>query len=292
MVTDGDGLMVGGSSPGMGNYFTPNAPDGLTYAITLAGGRDAIIRNNHLGQYPDGSDAGDYSFGVGIIGPSPRILDNEIVKAQVGIGSAGGSTNFQAYRNTFARCNRAVLIDLFSRGRLGNLENTSGSDDGGNVFDGSCTWFIRNQTPHAIKAEGNDFGTTDRAAINAKVWDDRDHPRRGRVDFDPLNGGVSPTGGVLGVSGLAAIPTTTGVELAFTLSSEAAVTVTVTNLAGRPVATIARDASLPEGLQRLAWDGRGDTGTSVPGGRYLVTIEARTEDGHVARALAPLSVGR
>ena len=51
-------------------------------------------------------------------------------------------------------------------------------------------------------------------------------------------------------------------------------------------------ASLPEGVQRLAWDGRGDTGTSVPGGRYLVTIEARTEDGHVARALAPLSVGR
>ena len=42
----------------------------------------------------------------------------------------------------------------------------------------------------------------------------------------------------------------------------------------------------------LLWDGRGQTGTRVPNGRYLVRITARGDDGQQSQSVAPLLLRR
>ena len=68
-------------------------------------------------------------------------------------------------------------------------------------------------------------------------------------------------------------------------------TVSVLNLAGRPIATLSPTAK-PAGLQRMLWSGLASTGLAAPAGRYLLRITARTEDGAEANALASLSLRR
>jgi hypothetical protein len=143
-----------------------------------------------------------------------------------------------------------------------------------------------------VKAQGNSFGTTDRAEINSKIWDRRDDGTLGPVRFSPLSGGVLPTGGTVAVTGVAAVPTAAGAEIAFSLSAPAEVTVSVLNIAGRPVATAARSQEMGAGAQRVVWSGRTLSGTRAPAGRYLVRIEARGEEGQAVQALASLALTR
>ena len=56
------------------------------------------------------------------------------------------------------------------------------------------------------------------------------------------------------VSSLAALPTRTGAQVTFSLSSSAHVTATVLNVAGRPIKTIAADKPLAAGAQTLLWN--------------------------------------
>ena len=286
---------IGGSTPAAGNTVVCRTAGYWSMGVQLGptGGKGSMVQNNKFGVRPDGKLGTSTTFtGIRVDGVKCSARKNEFVRLSEGIKVTGTGGYVTAIGNLFRRCNMGVWVLFDGQCMLGNLGNADPTDNGNNTFQPSNTYHIYNGTARKMKAEGNSFGTTLQSAINAKIFDKKDDPTKGKVDFDPLNGGVSPTGGILGVSGVAAIPTTTGVELAFTLSAEAAVTVTVSNLAGRRVATVTRAAPLPEGLQRLAWDGRGDTGTAVPGGRYLVSIEARTEEGQVARALAPVVLGR
>jgi hypothetical protein len=82
------------------------------------------------------------------------------------------------------------------------------------------------------------------------------------------------------------------VNVAFTLSAEAWVTVRVLNLAGRPVATVVSDRACAAGPQSVVWNQRSTSGTRVPSGRYLCVLQARTEDGQTLQRTCPLSVGR
>jgi hypothetical protein len=151
--------------------------------------------------------------------------------------------------------------------------------------------YICNLTANRIKAEGNRFGTTSRTAIDAKIWDRRDDNTLGRVDFNPLAGGVIPSGETvpLTVASATALPTGSGgAEIAFSLSAPASVTVGVFNIAGRPVAALVRGTPADAGLQRVMWSGRGHTGTQVPNGTYLVRVLARDDDGQQAQALCTL----
>jgi hypothetical protein len=157
------------------------------------------------------------------------------------------------------------------------------------VFASSNTWHIRNETANAVKAEGNTFGTTVASEIDAKIWDQLDDGTYGRVDYDPLKGGIHPSGNpqpaALSVAGAAALPTNCGAEVVFSLSAPAEVTVEVLNLAGRRVATVAHRTALAAGTQRLVWNGQSDAGTRAPAGRYLVRITARDAQGAQATAL-------
>jgi hypothetical protein len=267
----------------------------VTYGVSLAwgGGAGSLIRYNHCGVRPGGGNAQGLSEGIAVREVTARVLDNEIANASEGIlvGKAGATPVIA--RNTVRNCTRAVYIEEDAQPSLGNLGDANANNDGGNVFGGSNYEFIHNETPNAIKAEGNDFGTTVRADVNAKIYDKQDNASLGRVDFDPLLGGVAPTGGLLTATGASALPGRGGgAEVVFTLSSSAEVSVTVLNLAGRPVATVCRSRPTQAGLQRLAWSGRSDQGMAVPSGLYLVRIDAHGEHGQQATALARLLLTR
>jgi hypothetical protein len=193
-------------------------------------------------------------------------------------------------RFTFQNCDRAIDILAPANVKMGDLGNASTKDDGGNTFKATNTWFIYNDVATGYKAEGNSFPWISAAAIGAKIHDRLDTPGAGLIDIDPLYGGVHPTGDTSGtvVSVASAVPTAGGAEIAYALSASADVTVTVRNIAGRPVATVVRDQAASAGLQRLVWSGRADSGLKVPAGSYLVEIAARSADGGQSRALTTL----
>ncbi len=286
---------IGGATASAGNYFAPKWPDpGQTTIRLFSGaGEGSLIQRNTFGIRPDGTDALDSGAAIYVSGVSIRVIGNTIARHSIGVYSAGAGTDPRAFRNTFRDCTWAVRIDVDGSCQLGNLGNTPTGDDGGNVFQPSNTWHIYNLSPNRIRAEGNDFGTTSRSAINAKIWDKRDNDSLGRVDFSPLAGGVLPTGATLALTGLAALPTRSGgAELAFSLSAPADVTVSVLNIAGRPVATVARDRPCGAGLQRMAWNGRSNRGMPVPNGTYLVRVVVRDGTGAEATGIGALSLSR
>ncbi|MGE5531291.1 MAG: Ig-like domain-containing protein [Bacteroidota bacterium] len=97
----------------------------------------------------------------------------------------------------------------------------------------------------------------------------------------------------IGVAAVAAVATGTaqGAQLLVTLGSSSDVTVTIRNLAGRPVAVL-QPGLLTAGAHTLLWNGRSATGTRVPAGTYLVEVAANTAAGGTTRALVPLRLQR
>ncbi|MCD6359838.1 MAG: hypothetical protein J7M38_03170, partial [Armatimonadetes bacterium] len=99
--------------------------------------------------------------------------------------------------------------------------------------------------------------------------------------------------GVLTLAGMTAQQTSGGgAQIAFTLSAPATCAVRVMNIAGRTIRTIEIDRLRPQGVNEVIWNGRSDLGTRVPGGLYLITVEAAAEDGAKVTAMRSLSVHR
>ena len=295
-VAEAASQTIGGNTPDAGNWFAASGPSYVvTYGVSLAwgGGAGSLIRYNHCGVRPAGGNVQGLREGIAVREVAARVLDNEIANASDGIlVSKAGATPVIA-RNTIRSCSHAVYIEEDAQPCLGNVGDANAGNDGGNLFRVSNSGFIDNETSNVIRAEGNDFGTTVRSEINAKIHDRQDNPSLGRVDFSPLLGGVLPTGGVLTVTGAAAVPSRVGgAEVLFTLFSPAEVSVTLVNIAGRPVATVCRERLAEAGLQRLVWSGRSDQGVPVPSGIYLLRINARGQDGQQATALARLVLTR
>ena len=283
---------IGGSKAGCGNYFTPNAERGVyTYGVAASAGDGSTIRYNCFGRLPHGGDTGG-TCGVALMGVSAQVTDNSFDGGRIGVNVAAAGANPGIYRNRFDGCRTGVDIVGDAQCCLGDLSNSSTRDDGGNVFRlplllHKC-YAIRNDTSVGIKAEGNDFGTTLKSSIEARIWDKHDDPALGRLDYDPIQGGVHPTGGAVQVTAATTAPCGPGEEIAFVLSSPADVTVSILNVAGRVVAAPARDLPCAPGTQRLLWDGRSAAGLAAPSGRYLVRIEAHGADGTRAVTVASL----
>jgi len=278
---------IGGAADSARNFLAVWSPTGGSGVVVKRPNSTTVIRNNWFGVLPNGADALDMLQAVKAQGTSPVVRDNHVAHAVYGVRAGGADANPAVYGNTFRNCTVAVDLSAEARCRLGNLGNGNANDDGGNSFQPSNDRFIRNNTPNRVRAEGNDFGTTEAAQIDAKIRDQLDDPARGRVDYDPLAGGVRPTAllGPLALTGVAALPTGAGAEVAFTLSRPARVTVEVLNLAGRPVATVVRGQPLPGGLNRVAWNGRTEAGAQAPRGAYVVRILAEGSGGSRASAL-------
>jgi hypothetical protein len=285
---------IGDLTGNRGNYFVPNGTSEPTEGVRVTGGGNAHthIEGNFFGQLPNGSAATRAAVAIHCYTEAPlTILGNWISRAEIGLSVDGAYSNPQAYSNRFDDCLTAVRIEPGARCRLGNLgPHTGPDDDGKNVFSNISNWFIYNGSSYPIKAEGNLFGTTNTELIDLQIWDKRDNSRRGLVDYLPLGSEPGAAGeGHMGVSNAVAVPTAGGAEIVFSLSAPARVTVSVLNIAGRPVRTLAVDKPLAGGLQALLWDGRTDAGLAAPAGTYLVRVAARDERGGESRALATLA---
>ena len=98
---------------------------------------------------------------------------------------------------------------------------------------------------------------------------------------------IVPGASALAMTALA-VPTRSGVtQITVSLSSAATVQATITNLAGRVIATLP-ERELPPGLTTVAWDGRRGNGTRTPSGRYLVRLRALTGSGVATNCIMPI----
>ena len=286
--------IIGGSASGAGNYICPGGVSGITYGvkIDIGSGSGTTIEGNSIGLRPDGGFGPRYSYGCHVTGAEAYAGANAVARADIGLYVTGSGSRVQAHGNTFARSNYACYLELDGRAQLGNLGNAGTDDDGGNYFKPSCQEAIHNDTPYKVKAEGNRWGTTSAAEIEASIHDRKDDPSLGRVDFDPLKGGVAPSGGTVGVAGLVAVPTAIGAEVMFTLTAAADVEARVLNLAGRPVKTLCRSMNAEAGTNALVWNASCDSGLRAPNGTYLVEITATADDGQSTKALTRVMLKR
>jgi arylsulfatase A-like enzyme len=116
---------------------------------------------------------------------------------------------------------------------------------------------------------------------------------RARGPASVLMGDLSVGGGTALVTGLATAPTRAGgAQITFALSASSDVTVEVTNIAGRPVATVVTGTKLRRGMQTVVWNGLSARGSPVPNGLYVVRVAARAEGGPVSRAITTCAVRR
>ncbi len=98
---------------------------------------------------------------------------------------------------------------------------------------------------------------------------------------------------LLTIQGLVAYETPgAGAAVRFTLSQAAACTVTVLNIAGRPIRVLEEGKLRPAGNQLVLWDGRSALGTAAPAGLYLLQIKAKGPAGENVEAVAPLRLRR
>ena len=152
-----------------------------------------------------------------------------------------------------------------------------------------------NPTPDAFRIKIWDKAT------DQVVYDNKMGSGDGAEDLTALGGGQivvhkgdDAAAGSLSatVRSASAIQTAVGAEVLFTLSADAEVTVTVLNMAGRPVRRLTTSRLSNSGVNRLAWNACSDTGLRVPHGTYLVEIDARGHDGTASRGLTSLRLGR
>ncbi|MGD9518160.1 MAG: S8 family serine peptidase [Armatimonadota bacterium] len=96
----------------------------------------------------------------------------------------------------------------------------------------------------------------------------------------------------LAVTSMSVQPGRGRAEIVFSLSAPAYCDVEVLNIAGRTVRRIQQQCLMTSGQQVVVWDGRGDAGTPVPRGVYLVRLRARAEDGSIVQGIRPMSLLR
>lgn len=96
----------------------------------------------------------------------------------------------------------------------------------------------------------------------------------------PVSPGLALTGTAQAVKG-------GGAQITVHLSAAATVTGSITNMAGREIATLATTEATA-GATTLLWSGRTAGGLAVPPGQYLVRLQAVDAQGNTAGFIAPL----
>jgi hypothetical protein len=102
---------------------------------------------------------------------------------------------------------------------------------------------------------------------------------------------VAPrSAGGLVVSGASATAVGSRVTVSYVASVPCTVTARVLNIAGRVVRVIASNVPASAGVNTLAWDGRGTTGSPVPAGTYLIELDAVADNGQRVRCVTHVTL--
>jgi len=241
--------------------------------------------------------------GIRVTGCEAFLDQNEIARTDIGVQALGAGAYAAARRCRFHDNRIHVQFTQNASGMLGRYVQGSGDRTRWNWGENEFyrTNFALNghwaidafeiRPADTILAENCFWWTNVRATIEKEIRYRDGDAQKASVDFDPLLGGVSPLGtpgtaSSATVVGLTIQPTNAGAAVTLTLSADAAVTVQVLNIAGRPIRTVVADRPCPAGVTTLAWNGLSDLGTPAPTGRYLVQVSARAADGGRSRALA------
>ena len=183
--------------------------------------------------------------------------------------------------------------EIRRNGRAGCYHGGSGfvelSPD--NSIVGNGQFDVVNMSTRNINARGNTWGVTTRRAIARRIFDGADSPGLGRVWFWPAAGASTSTVAAatsgLAITSATAVAANAGtVQITYALSAPGDVEAEVLNIAGRPVRRLAAQDEGVAGLNTLLWDGKSDTGLSVPSGRYLIRLRATSPAGEQAQATA------
>ncbi len=92
------------------------------------------------------------------------------------------------------------------------------------------------------------------------------------------------------ISTASAHPTGAAVRLAYSVSRPCSVSIRILNIAGRLIERLCTDRVVPEGTNMHTWDLCSQGGSRVPSGLYLVSIEAKAENGQRVRSIVPVTV--
>ncbi len=96
------------------------------------------------------------------------------------------------------------------------------------------------------------------------------------------------------ISSFSAVPLRSagGAEIAFSLSADASVEISVLNVAGRLVQHVRQATAAEAGMHTVTWDGRSLRGTALPSGVYLCVLSAKAPAGQQASAVRRLLLAR
>lgn len=98
--------------------------------------------------------------------------------------------------------------------------------------------------------------------------------------------------GSLAINTLSASASDAGAQIVFALSAPAAVDIEVLNIAGITVRRLVEGRQQAAGTQQVTWDGRNQSGSPVPAGRYIVRLTARSDSGQQTSAIRSLQIDR
>jgi len=87
-----------------------------------------------------------------------------------------------------------------------------------------------------------------------------------------------------------AMPSSSGAVITYSLSKPAKVTTEICNISGVIIRGLGERSSSGSRTEMVLWDGRSDSGTKVPAGRYLVRITACAADGQTVQAVRPFVI--
>jgi hypothetical protein len=225
-----------------------NMAGGIGISNLLGGGgvttviiRRNTVRNNRYGIAVIGSNISSYVTG--------NVVENNNTNPNAQTGGSG--LNFQGNQTQTGVVSRNVLrgnlwgVTLVRTGTaggpavsFGNLSSTdttnvglnrmTGNTNGGQIYD------FYNNTPDAVKAQNNDWGTTTASVIEAHIFHQPDQATLGMVDFQPFRTPLSTRARLLPLTA-AAYPNPAHASVTFRVPGAAAVRVQLYNATGRLV---------------------------------------------------------